>query len=649
MRPFIYATLALLLALFGLVGLREATAFRWAAAEREQRLARANLAAAVDQWEASIAERTVLWLTEVGSGPVREREAFLRANVAWFDAFYVWESGEIAHPSASPAEDLSVLRATPCLAQASAAAGTLDNVGAAGAYAACLDAPGPVALLAASEAAELLLNADQPAAAERVFRTLGSRFVLPLRAAPEAGVSSRRLVFLRLQHARALDALGRTDLAERVVHGLLREIAGLDGAQLTDVLELYRWPIAQDLRVYGGPSLGGEDDEALLRAQRRLAVYEEIRDRAWSAADAPPLAQGPRLLVDPYGDPPWILSLARLPDGTLMGVGLDQPELIASFLAAAPTDLRPYLSVRDPAGRLLAGSAAPVALEAAFTRLLPHLRVGLSRGALTGDGVTRALFAQLFPVGLGVLIGGLALLGLVTTDRRQQRLIERQREFMTRVTHELKTPLAGIRLMAENLEMGSFRDDAQRERFARQIVKEAERLGSRLDEVIRAASRPVDEAPERTDVVAMLEALGERWRPLFEQQGASLIVELPKGPTELVARPVLLRDAVTNLLDNALKYRKPSGPAHCWLRLRVERRWLIIDVEDDGIGVPADKRKDIFARFARVEGPGRGRAGGHGLGLSFVADAARTHGGKVECREGRDGGARFLMRIRRRT
>jgi signal transduction histidine kinase len=203
--------------------------------------------------------------------------------------------------------------------------------------------------------------------------------------------------------------------------------------------------------------------------------------------------------------------------------------------------------------------------------------------------------------------------------------------------------------MAENLELGLFRDAAQREQFAQQIVKEAERLGARVDEVIRAASRPLEERRETVDAVAMVHALGERWRPLFEQHGATLMVEAPPGRVELQARAGLLRDALTNLLDNALKYRSPDRPGRVWLRVKPERRWVVFEVEDNGIGVPPNMRKAIFERFRRVEGPGRGRAGGHGLGLAFVAEAARVHGGKVECREGVDGGSRFVMRIRRRS
>ena len=649
MRPFVYFTLALLLFLFGLLGAREAAAFRWAADEKEVHAAGTRLRAFVDQWEDAVGERTTLWLTELGAGgSTLDRELFLRANVAWFDAFYVWEPGGVVWPPAWPDEDVASLRADPCLRKAAAAAGFDEPLASARGYQACFAGTPPVALLAASEAAELLLNANQPVAADRLVRLIGRRVGVPLREAAEQNIYARRLIYLRLQQARALDAQGRQDLAERSVRTLAREVTALDGANLENVLDLYMWPIAHDLRQYGGIALGGEDDEDLARAQRRLAAYQNIRDRRWAIEDAPKLADGPRLLVDPFGDPPWLMSYARLSNDTFVGLQLDQPELLQSLVARAPADLRPFLSVQDPSGRVLAGAQAPFVVGASFTRVLPHLRVGLTAGVLDRPWITGGLLLQLAPIGIGVLIGAFALVGLVATDRRQLLLLERQREFMTRVTHELKTPLAGIRLMAENLEMGNFRDDVQRERFARQIVKEAERLGLRLDEVIRAASRPVDEAAVATDVASMARQLGERWRPLFEQQRATLVVEVGDAPISVLVRPVQLRDALSNLLDNALKYRKPDGAARCWLRVKADRRTVTFEVEDDGIGVPPAMRRVVFDRFARVEGAGRGRAGGHGLGLAFVAAAARAHGGKVDCREGVEGGARFVLRIPRR-
>ncbi|MES2638195.1 MAG: HAMP domain-containing sensor histidine kinase [Myxococcota bacterium] len=654
MRPIIYATLSILLGMLGIVGVGEADSFRRASEERELRILRERLVLDVDRWEDAIAQQVDLWLTDLSSrdrDKVREREQSLRANRPWFDAFYLWEADEVSWPPQQLAEDLALLRSDTCLAAASQQAGKVDATTAARLYHGCVGRSPPVALLAASESAELFLNADQPLAAERVIRDLGTLFLIPLNDAATYGVSPRRLIYLRLQLARAVDSLGRTDVAERIVRTLAFEVAFLDGAALEPLLDdLWVYPIARDLRQYGGPSLGGEDDELYLRAKRRIAVLHEIRTREWDLRDVPTIAQGPRLLVDQYGDPPYLLFFARLEMGALLaGLQLDQPALIANFRASVSPELGRWVSVRDPTGVVLDGNAEPLAAEVAFTRILPHLRVGVAAGALGPGTGLRTAFVQLLPIGIGILIGVFSLIGLIRSDRKQALLLDRQREFMTRVTHEFKTPLAGIRLMAENLEMGSFRDAAQRERFARQIVKEAERLGQRLDEVIRAASRPIDEHAEVLDPVEIAVQVAERWTPLCEQQGVTLHLEAQEGQGTMMGRPSYLRDALTNLVDNALKYRKPDRPGDVWIRVQVERRWVQFEVEDNGMGVPAKMRKAIFERFRRVEGPGRGLSGGHGLGLAFVAEAVLLHGGKVECREGVAGGARFIMRVRRRS
>jgi two-component system phosphate regulon sensor histidine kinase PhoR len=225
-------------------------------------------------------------------------------------------------------------------------------------------------------------------------------------------------------------------------------------------------------------------------------------------------------------------------------------------------------------------------------------------------------------------------------------VLQRQRDFVARVSHELKTPLAGIRVMAETIEIGAVRDEAQRAQFARRIVTEAEKLTDRVNEVLRAAARPDDDVPVPVDIDALVTDLAAAWQPRFEQVGATLAVETVHVG-RVVAMPVLLRDALTNLLDNAIKYRKAERGGRAWLRVSVDRRWLCFEVADDGMGVPAAHRKSIFDRFRRVEGSGRGKAGGHGLGLAFVAETARLHGGKAECLDGVEGGARFVLRIRR--
>jgi signal transduction histidine kinase len=328
------------------------------------------------------------------------------------------------------------------------------------------------------------------------------------------------------------------------------------------------------------------------------------------------------------------------------GIQVDQVELARMMLS--PSRARVY-SVRTARGQVIAGSSDELLVEEPFPHLLPHLRGGITRSAMATVRQVRAAYAaRIAPFAIAVAIGFAALLALIRADRQQESLLERQRDFVARVSHELKTPLAGIRVMAETLEMGAYRDEAQRETFARRIVQEAERLTERVNEVIKAATRPEDDVRVRTNLDRMLAGVATSWAPRFEAAGMSFTRETqPIGEVEVL--PVQLSDALNNLLDNALKYRRGEKGGRVWLRARVQGRFVVMEVEDDGLGVPVGLRKSIFERFRRVEGEGRGKAGGHGLGLAFVADTARLHGGKVECVEGAGGGSKFILRIRRKS
>ena len=294
MRRLIYVTLAALLALLGIVGIREAENFRRTSEERDLRALRDNLVLLVDRWEDAISGAIKLELGNLSSTDrvrARERDLHNLARAKWFDAFYVWDPDEVAWPAPQAEEDLALLRTDPCMADASKRAGSVDTVAAAFLYRGCMGRTAPVTLLAASEAVELFLNAEQPAAAARVIRELGPVLgPLPIQAAGDVGVSPRRVVYLRLQAARAQDMLGRTDIAGGIVWETAEEIAQLDGATLELVLDLWDYPISRDLRAYGGPMLGGEDDELSSRAARRLALYPEVGGedlvRAWMAAHA---------------------------------------------------------------------------------------------------------------------------------------------------------------------------------------------------------------------------------------------------------------------------------------------------------------------------------------------------------------------------
>ncbi len=642
-RPAVYVGISTVLLLITAVAVGEARSFE----ESFQAQRRADIEARLTEFVKLTESRVLGELFRPLLDDMGRAEDLAALETRWradprVDALYMWDRDELVYPTPAIEVDVAALRAEPCMQVPAEAVG--DPVATAEAYARCYDAPDPqLALFALTESLELLLDAEHAAVATEHLRRSRLYAVGQGRV---RGLDVRLLAGVQLLAARERFQAGRSEISQNWTIDLAKEIARLDGPELERTIDLTEFPIPQDLRAYGlpGEGLPDEVDEMLRRARRRLALWEELEGVSVAGPSTPGPSDHPRVIVDPLDDPPWLLYVSRLGMGELYGaVQVDQAELIRSVLAEG--DAR-FLSIRDANGRVLRGTSDEAFLEVPFPHLFPHLHLVLGKSAISTGGASPGVVVRRFgPFAAAIAIGLFALWALIRADRQQELLLERQRDFVARVSHELKTPLAGIRLMAENLEIGAFRDDAQREAFARRIVQEAERLTARVNEVIRAATRPEDDVPVDTDVDAMLAELAASWQPRMQAVGATLTVEAERIGTMRVM-PVLLRDALTNLLDNAFKYRKADTGGHVWLRARRQGRVLTFEVEDDGLGVPVGQRRSIFDRFRRVEGAGRGKAGGHGLGLSFVAETARLHGGRVECLDGVAGGARFILRIK---
>jgi signal transduction histidine kinase len=651
MRPVLYASIAGLLTLLAGLGVREAAEFKSDNALLQRDAAREQLERVVDAFQDErLADVRGLLRDLADPDAVRVPQADLRRRIPWFDAAYVWEGSEMSVPVLPPEDDLQVLRADPCIRAAGRVAAGPDRVAGGTAYMRCLRRPPEVALFAVSEAVELFFSADRVDLVTSALRAVQAVAGMSLGETALYDVSPRRVLILRLDMIRLALQAGDDDVAESRYARTAAEILRQDAPVLDQVLDLYSYPIASDLRNLRHLPVD-EEDEGLARALRRVAAWKEIGARSWSPGDPgfPSEVMEPRYLSGPSDGPPWLVVYAKLGVGNVLGgVQIDQPAMLAMFMRSLKGPLKSAISVRTN-GRVLLGSTDPLLVHTTFSVLWPQVTVGLTEDAVPDSGATRRLLVQLIPVGLGVVVGTAALLAMVGSDREQVRLLERQREFMTRVTHELKTPLSGVRLMAENLEMGAYSSHEDVASFAGRIVTETDRLAARLDDIIKAASGPAREDPSEFDGDALVAEVADRWRPLFEQHEATLVVDVPRPVGTMRARRGIVRDALVNLLDNALKYRHADRPLEVTLRVTGDRRHVTFEVVDNGIGVPPALRKVIFERFRRVEGPGRGKAGGHGLGLSFVAEAAQAHGGRVECRDGAAGGTRFILRIRRKN
>jgi len=260
---------------------------------------------------------------------------------------------------------------------------------------------------------------------------------------------------------------------------------------------------------------------------------------------------------------------------------------------------------------------------------------------------------QVTPLVIGIVLFALIIAGLIIYTVFLVLEISRNEEhdtFINAVTHELKTPIASIRLFLETLQSRPVSDEQRRE-FYDIMLADAERLHRTVDQVLKAGvmrerqkaglRAPVDMtalARECVDLAAVRHHLQPDAIALESHDVHSLIV---RGDAEE------LRTVLTNLIDNAVKYSGQQvritvsvaapAPNTIWVR-----------VQDRGVGIPKKQLKRVFNRFYRVQSRGLKQIKGTGLGLYIVRSIARAHGGRVFAQsEGEGQGATFTLELPR--
>jgi signal transduction histidine kinase len=240
---------------------------------------------------------------------------------------------------------------------------------------------------------------------------------------------------------------------------------------------------------------------------------------------------------------------------------------------------------------------------------------------------------------LALLVVGLILFGLLTTGVvlntvflvREVRRNERQDSFLNAVTHELKTPIASIRLYLETLQRRDL-PEAQRHEFYSIMLADSDRLLATVEQVLKAgelgARRPQDRtllelAPLVADCIAIT-----LLRHHLPDESIQLATTPGNVRLHVRAVPEDLRTAVLNLLDNAVKYSPESVHIRCSLAIS-RYTFAELTVTDTGVGIAPDQLKRIFKRFYRVPGRNAVRIKGTGLGLFLVRAIARQHGGSI--------------------
>jgi two-component system, OmpR family, phosphate regulon sensor histidine kinase PhoR len=241
-------------------------------------------------------------------------------------------------------------------------------------------------------------------------------------------------------------------------------------------------------------------------------------------------------------------------------------------------------------------------------------------------------------------IGVLVVLNDVTQLRRLENI---RRDFVSNVSHELKTPITSIKGFVETLRDGALEDREHAERFLGIVARHAERLHAIIEDLL-ALSR-LEQDSDGYDIprleTSLLEVIQAAILDCAAKAAARHVTVVPACAAELRAaiNAPLLEQALVNLLDNAITYSNPES--RVWVTARQEDDLMVIAVRDQGIGIPYDHLDRIFERFYRVDKARSREHGGTGLGLAIVKHIAQVHDGQVSVTSTVGQGSTFTLRL----
>jgi signal transduction histidine kinase len=241
----------------------------------------------------------------------------------------------------------------------------------------------------------------------------------------------------------------------------------------------------------------------------------------------------------------------------------------------------------------------------------------------------------------------LAGLGLVWVNvRRELRLSRLKNDFVANVSHELKTPLALIRLFAETLELGRVPSEEKKKQYHGIINKESRRLTQLINNILdfsRIEAGRKEYRFQQADVGALVRDVVDAYRFPIEHMGFTLESDVAEDLPEMEIDPEALSRALINLLNNAIKYSPDEKSIRVSARREGDR--VLVTVKDRGIGIPKAEQKRIFEKFYRVESSIVHTSKGSGLGLALVQHITEAHGGRVEVASVPGEGSAFTLSL----
>ncbi len=310
--------------------------------------------------------------------------------------------------------------------------------------------------------------------------------------------------------------------------------------------------------------------------------------------------------------------------------------------------------VIDPSNNVVKASPGAVSLGLVWNHALVHPELsklvdGVRR---TGEPVSQELHLSRGPFGDATIylfvriarLGARYILVLAEDLTESYRLDEVRRDFVANISHELKTPIGAVGLLAEALVSASDEPE-QVKRFAKRLTKESERLARITQEIIELSRLQATDALAKAELVDIDQVVAvaiDQNRVLAEAHKVQLVSGGDAG-AEVYGDETLLAVALHNLVSNAIQY----SPKSTRVGIGVSNRDGIVEiaVTDQGVGIPEEDQDRVFERFFRTD-PARSRnTGGSGLGLSIVKHAIQNHGGDVRVWSQPGHGSTFTIRL----
>ncbi|MDQ1580304.1 MAG: two-component system, OmpR family, sensor histidine kinase SenX3 [Microbacteriaceae bacterium] len=310
--------------------------------------------------------------------------------------------------------------------------------------------------------------------------------------------------------------------------------------------------------------------------------------------------------------------------------------------------------VLDPSNNVIKASPGALAIGLVWNQALvhPQLITLVDRVRRTGEPITDALELARGPFGdanihLSVRVARLGsryILLLAEDHTESFRLENVRRDFVANISHELKTPIGAVSLLAEALDSASA-DSAQVRRFAKRLSEESARLARITQDIIELSRLQAADALTHAELVRVDQVIGaaiDQNRVAAESKGIELATRGDKD-AEIYGDSTLLIVAVHNLISNAVQY-SPGG-SRVGIGVRTTDGVVEIAITDQGEGIPEEDLDRVFERFFRVDQARSRHTGGTGLGLAIVKHAVQNHGGDIRVWSRPGHGSTFTIRL----